>query len=86
MSTWIAAVIAAAALTSTYFFCIRPMRRGHSRCARPAGSGSVSRQVAELRKELQTLQRQDSAAKNAAPAPSARGGSSPLTAGGDVDD
>ncbi|MDX5961891.1 hypothetical protein SIM91_00755 [Rhodococcus opacus] len=86
MSTWSAAVIAAAALTATYLFCIRPMRRGHGGCARSGESGSVSRQVAELRKELHALQRQDSAAKNAPPTRSARGGSSPLTTGGGVDD
>ena len=56
-STWLAAVVALAAITLTYFFCVRPHlpgRRGgvdsHSE------ERAVDRQLAELRDELRALQ------------------------------
>jgi hypothetical protein len=36
MSTALAALIAVAAFTITYFTCVRPMRRGAGRTLRPA--------------------------------------------------
>ena len=66
MSTWVAALLAAAALTATYFCCIRPMRRGTRGMS--AAPPSTSRQVADLRKELDALRRQKSAADDAAQA------------------
>lgn len=57
MSTWLAAALAAAAVTLTYVCCIRPMRRGSCRMgAKPAG---VERELAELRAQLRSLREQD---------------------------
>ena len=39
MPTWLAAVIALAAITATYLFCVRPMLRG--RCAASASSTTL---------------------------------------------
>lgn len=68
METWIAAAIAIGAITSTYFFCVRPGMRG--RCAaagtgaaRPgitAGRGDdLDRQLAQLREDIRVLHAQD---------------------------
>ncbi len=71
MPTWVAALIAVGAITSTYFFCVRPARQG--KCAMRGGSaepGAVAestgaqyaetdRQLAELREELRMLRAQD---------------------------
>lgn len=54
MSTWVAALIAGAAITVTYFSCIRPMRRGN-RCAMTPARKSSDRELAELREELDAL-------------------------------
>jgi hypothetical protein len=62
MSTGIAALIALAAVTVTYFSCVRPMLRGREHCA-AGGSGpdaELDRQIAELREELRVLRAQDS--------------------------
>lgn len=61
MSTWIAAFVAVAAITATYFFCVRPGMRG--RCAMNTSadpSPDTDRQVAELREELRVLRAQES--------------------------
>lgn len=71
MPTWVAALIAVGAITSTYFFCVRPAK--HGKCAMSGSSaqpGAVSehggtrysdtdRQLAELREELRMLRAQD---------------------------
>lgn len=71
MPTWVAALIAVGAITSTYFFCVRPAR--HGKCAMSgssAQSGAVAespgtqyaetdRQLAQLREELRMLRAQD---------------------------
>lgn len=62
MSTWLAALIAVAAITVTYFFCIRPHLRGRGHCATTGISAQdtgLDRQVAELREELRVLRAQD---------------------------
>lgn len=56
MATWLAALIAIAALTLTYFTCIRPMRRGQQGCCSEASTSSAK--VAELREELRALREQ----------------------------
>ncbi len=43
---WLPASVAAAAVTLTYVFCVRPMRRGH------CGMGSSARQRRDLDREL----------------------------------
>jgi hypothetical protein len=61
MSTWIAGFIALAAVTGTYFLCIRPHLRGRS-CAitsRSTQQADLGRQVAALREELRVLRAQD---------------------------
>lgn len=61
MSVWIAALVALLAITSTYFFCVRPGMRG--RCGMSGGTSQqadADRQVAELREELRVLRAQDS--------------------------
>lgn len=62
MVTWLAALIAVAAITATYFFCVRPMLRGRGHCATTGDSvpdTEVDRQVADLREELRALRAQD---------------------------
>ena len=52
MSTWVAALVAAAAITLTYLFCVRPMMHGRSRAAKPRAEDT---EIAELREELRAL-------------------------------
>lgn len=65
MPTWIAAAIAVAAITATYFACIRPMRRGRRAINGTRGQNAgmrhaeTDRQLAELREELRMLRAQD---------------------------
>ncbi len=63
ITTGIAALIALAAITATYIFCIRPMVRGRGACAAMSGrsgqDAEVDRQLAELREELRVLRSQD---------------------------
>jgi hypothetical protein len=68
MPTWIAAIIALAAIAAVYFFCIRSMRKGN--CAMGGGTASDSeldRQIADLREELRVLRAQDSLEPGSAP-------------------
>ena len=53
MSTWVAALVAAAAITLTYVFCVRPMMRG-----RTADARSKDPEIAQLREELRVLRAQ----------------------------
>ena len=50
MSTWVAALAAAVAITLTYVFCVRPMMRG-----RAADSRAEDPEIAQLREELRAL-------------------------------
>lgn len=63
MSVWLAGLIALAAITVTYFSCVRPHLRGNAGCATPGGGAQsdadLDRQVAELREELRVLRAQD---------------------------
>jgi hypothetical protein len=52
MSTWVAALVAAAAITLTYVFCVRPMM--HAR-GRAAASQAEDPEIAPLREELRVL-------------------------------
>jgi hypothetical protein len=60
MSTWVAALVAVAAITVTYFTCVRPMLRGQRHCG-PATDQDpeLSRQIAELRAEVRKLRTED---------------------------
>jgi hypothetical protein len=53
MSTWVAALVAAVAITLTYLFCVRPMMRG-----RAADSRAEDPEVVQLREELRVLRAQ----------------------------
>jgi hypothetical protein len=53
MSTWVAALVAAAAITLTYVFCVRPMMRG-----RAAAAPAEDPEIAQLREELRVLRAQ----------------------------
>ncbi len=68
MPTWVAALIAVAAITATYYFCIRPMRRGE--CGMAAGQyqpdEARNREIAELREELRILRAEDALEGNQA--------------------
>lgn len=61
-------LVALAALTLTYFFCLRPMRRGHCAATPQAGeSAEREAEIARLRAEVAALrsdmgQRRDDAA------------------------
>jgi len=61
MSVWIAGLIAVAAITATYFSCVRPHLRGRAGCAGAGAQQDVElgRQAAELREELRVLRAQD---------------------------
>jgi len=64
MSVWIAAAIAFAAITATYFSCVRPHLRNKGGCGMAGGTAACSdaeldHQVAELREELRVLRAQD---------------------------
>jgi hypothetical protein len=52
MSTSVAALVAATAITLTYLFCVRPMMAGRGR---QRGFGSDDAKIAELREELREL-------------------------------
>jgi hypothetical protein len=65
MSTWVGALVAAAAIGLTYVFCVRPMMRVHSGCTMhqsapgPLGDRSVrEREIAQVRDELRVLRAQ----------------------------
>ena len=62
MSVWIAGFFAVAAITATYFSCVRPHLRNRGGCGMAGGArndAEVDRQVAELREELRVLRAQD---------------------------
>jgi hypothetical protein len=63
MSVWIAGFIALAAITATYFSCVRPHLRNRGGCGTAGGGprhdAELDRQVAELREELRMLRAQD---------------------------
>lgn len=63
MSTWLAGLVALAAITATYFFCLRPHLRGRGCAMTGESSGKdaeLDRQVAELREEVRAMRAQDS--------------------------
>jgi hypothetical protein len=55
MSTWMAALVAAAAITLTYVFCVRPIMHGRGRAA---ASRAEDPEITQLREELSALQAQ----------------------------
>lgn len=62
MASWLAALLAVAAITATYFLCVRPLlrERGHRvTTGNSAQNTELDRQVAELREELRALRAQD---------------------------
>lgn len=62
MASWLAGLIAVAAVAATYFFCVRPMLRGRGHRATTGNldqDTDMDRQVAELREELRALRAQD---------------------------
>jgi hypothetical protein len=67
MDTVFLALVAAAALAATWFFCLRPMRRGRCAMTRRAGDPELSRQIAELQEEIRMLRAQDAIATTQAP-------------------
>lgn len=81
MSEWaLPLLVLAAALGSTYLFCLRPMRNGNcaTRNCSPASAGDqrVDRELQEARLELQRVRAEigvGTAAYPASPAPAARG-------------
>ncbi|MGH3868442.1 MAG: hypothetical protein ACRDQ4_20445 [Pseudonocardiaceae bacterium] len=77
MSAWITALIAVAAVTVTYFCCVRPMVRGRGHRGMARGSGpqsGVDWRIAELRGELRVLRAQGSRAGGQVPGGAARPG------------
>ncbi|MDQ3028779.1 MAG: hypothetical protein M3R09_01830 [Actinomycetota bacterium] len=67
MDTVVLALVAAASLAVTWFFCLRPMRRG--RCAMTGNSvdQELRRQIAELQEEICMLRAQDVLAERQPP-------------------
>ena len=59
MSTWLAVLVAAAAFTLTYVFCVRPMMRGRAK-GKEVALATEDPEIVELRKELRALQAQES--------------------------
>ncbi|MGY1948723.1 hypothetical protein [Nocardia asiatica] len=69
--TWYAPILAAAAATTTYFTCVRPMRH------RQRAATGVEEQITELTRELNALRAGDdndkpAARENHSPGPSRR--------------
>jgi hypothetical protein len=60
MPTWVVGLVAIAAVTVTYFSCVRPMVRGRGHCGVPGGTGDLDREIAQLREEVRVLRAQDS--------------------------
>jgi hypothetical protein len=55
MSTWFAALLAVAAITATYFLCVRPMLRGGGHWAtlgKSVQGTELDRQIVEFREEM----------------------------------
>lgn len=70
MSTWLALLVAVAAIAATYFFCVRPMPRGKCGMAMEEDDRRAverSRAIAELREELRILRAEDSPGPGPAP-------------------
>ncbi|WP_102143061.1 hypothetical protein [Mycobacterium hubeiense] len=73
MSTWAAALVAAAAIGFTYFFCVRPMMRGRGHCGMSGGAsreqqrGVTKREIADLREDLRILRAQEQLRRQAPP-------------------
>lgn len=63
MSIWFAAALPAAAITATYLFCIRPMRRGECGMAgqSPAQRTARDSELADLRREVARLREEQAA-------------------------
>jgi len=59
MSTWLAVLLAAAAFTLTYVFCVRPMMHGMGKGEEVALAAGDS-EIADLREELHALRAHDS--------------------------
>jgi hypothetical protein len=59
MSSWLAVLVAAAAFTLTYVFCVRPMIQGRGKGAELAVAAEDP-EIAELREELCGLRSHDS--------------------------
>lgn len=60
ISTGIAAAILAASVTFTYFFCLRPMKRGQcamTSCMPTSKPMGREAEIAQLRQEIQDLRR-----------------------------
>ncbi|MGK7223456.1 hypothetical protein ACSNO4_11755 [Kocuria flava] len=60
ISTGIAAAILAASVIFTYFFCLRPMKRGQcamTSCMPTSKPMSREAEIAQLRQEIQDLRR-----------------------------
>jgi hypothetical protein len=60
MPTWVVGLVAIAAVTVTYFSCVRPMLRGRGHCGAPGGTGDLDHEIAQLREEVRVLRAQDS--------------------------
>lgn len=54
-SVLVPVVVAAVSLAFTYFFCLRPMHRGHGQCASPARQVDAAAEVEALRLEVAAL-------------------------------
>jgi hypothetical protein len=58
MPAWLAALVLAAALATTYFLCLRPLRRGECGACDPDSPGR-QQEVAAPREELRTLRAEE---------------------------
>jgi hypothetical protein len=59
MSSWVAAVVAAAAFTLTYVFCVRPMMHGSGK-GEEVALAAEDPEIGDLRAELRALRAHDS--------------------------
>lgn len=66
MDPVVLALIAVASLATTWFVCLRPMRRGWWAMGESAGDrdGDLKRQIAELTEEVRVLRAQDALAED----------------------
>ena len=67
---WLPATVAAAAVTFTYFFCVRPMRRGQ--CGMTSSENQLDKELAEARSALARITADEHASAKTAGDPAAR--------------
>ena len=69
---WLPATVAAAAVTFTYFFCVRPMRRGQCAMTSPAAENRLDKELTEAQRVLAQMRADQHASDKTAGDPAGR--------------